>query len=151
MSATSKYADEHIAAALANHRNAFSDFMHEVLADHRGDMMFHFYIDNLLVVIYEHHLRGKHINKTQAYRLIPIGHTNTCKKYVEEAAKRGFIRFVPDEKDSRRLNVVPTDDLISYVRAKVERQIDEARELIGRVAEAKPLPRDNLALAAYPK
>jgi hypothetical protein len=150
MSENSKYADEHIAAALVSRRNAFSDFMQEILSGHRDDLRFHFYIDNLLMIIFEHHLDGKYISKTQACRLIPIGHTNTCKKYVEEAQARGFVKFVKDKRDARRENVVPTAELISYVRSQMEKQIDEARDLIGRVSDAKPLPRDNRPLAEYP-
>jgi hypothetical protein len=150
MSEKSKYDEKHITAALANRRNAFYDFMQEILSDHRDDLRFHFYIDNLLLIIYEHSLAGKFISKSQACRLIPIGHTNTCKKYVEEAKARGFVKFVKDKKDQRRENVVPTNELISYVRARMEKEIDEARDLIGQVSEAKALPRDNRPLAEYP-
>ena len=150
MSEHSKYSEEHIRAAVAHKRSTFNDFMEEILSDHQDDRRFHFYIDNLLIIIYEHSLNGKYISKTQACRLIPVGHTNTCKKYVEEAEAKGFINFVPDQKDARRLNVVPTDDLINYVRNKIEKEIDQARELIGQVAEKGPLPRDNRPLADYP-
>jgi len=148
---SSKYSDEQIRAALATARSNFHDFMERMLTENSHDVRFFFYVDNLLVNIYEHYLNGKYITKTQACRLIPIGHSNTCKKYVDEAVERGFIKLESDKVDGRRVLVVPTGELISYVRAKMESAIDEARHLIGRVSEVKSLPRDNKPLADYPK
>lgn len=149
MARKSRYTDEHILAAIARKRSSFSEFMQSICSENT-DWRFFYYIDNLLMVIYEHHQNGKYITKSQACRLIPIGHTNTCKKYVEEAQARGYILFEADKLDARRILVVPTEELIAYVRSQIEKSIDEARELVAQVSEAKPLPKDNHPLAEYP-
>jgi len=148
MAAKSRYADEQILAAIASKRASFAEFMDKI-ADENDDWRFYIQIGHLLRVIYEHHLNGKFITKSQACRFIPVGHTNTCLRYVEEAEARGFIRFVADKNDARRLRVIPTDDLISYVRAEAERALDEARELIATATKHKPLPKDNHPLAEF--
>jgi len=150
MTKNSKYSEIHIRAAVANRRSSFYEFMQKILSEQSTDVRFFFYIENLLIIIYEHYLNNRFITKSQACRFIPIGHTNTCKKYLEEAQARGYIKFVADKNDSRRINVVPTEDLIAYVRTKMENSIDEARELIGDVARVQPLPKDNRPLAEYP-
>jgi hypothetical protein len=149
MATLTKYTKGHIRAAIAKRRSSFNDFMQRILSEQSNDIRFFFYIENLLVVIYEHHLNGKFITKSQACRFIPIGHSNTCKRYLEEAEARGYVKFVPDDRDSRRINVVPTEELIAYVTSKIENAIDEARELIGEVASVHPLPKDNRPLAEY--
>ena len=150
MDQISKYSEEHIRAALANRRSNFQDFMEKMLTENSHDLRFFFYVDNLLINIYEHYLNKKYITKTQACRLIPIGHSNTCKKYVDEAVQRGFISLETDKTDGRRVLVIPTPDLISYAKSKMEDAIDEARILIGQVSEAESLPKDNQPLAEYP-
>jgi hypothetical protein len=149
MARKGRYADEHILAAIAYKRSSFSEFMQSILAENI-DRRFFYHIDHLLMVIYEHHQNGKYITKSQACRLIPIGHTNTCKKYVEEAQARGYVRFEPDRNDARRVRVIPTEELLTYVRDQIEKSIDQARELVGRVSDVRQLPRDNHPLAEYP-
>lgn len=145
MAQQSKYTSDQIDAAVGS----FRDFMQRILYENSDDFRFFFYIENLLLVIYEHALSKKYISKSQACRLIPIGHVNTCKRYVEEAALRGFVKFETDDKDSRRINVIPTEELMTYVRGRMEVAIDEARQLIGSVAAQKSLPKDNLPLSQY--
>jgi len=125
--------------------------MERILNENSNDVRFFFHIEHLLLVIYEHALKGKYISKSQACRLIPVGHMNTCKRYVEEAEQRGFVKFEIDKEDARRVSVIPTEELTAYVHSKMESAIDEARQLVGAVAERKMLPKDNLPLSQYPK
>lgn len=145
MAQQGKYSSDQIDAAVGS----FREFMQRILHENSDDVRFFFHIENLLLVIYEHALSEKYISKSQACRLIPVGHMNTCKRYVEEAERRGFVKFEVDDEDARRINVIPTDELISYVRGRMEVAIDEARQLIGSVAAQKPLPKDNLPLSQY--
>jgi len=151
MAQQGKYSTAQIRAAVSIRKTSFQDFMQKIMHENADDARFFIYIENLLLVIYEHSLSNKYISKSQACRLIPVGHMNTCQRYVEEAERRGFVRFETDETDARRINVIPTEELISYVQTIMEAAIDEARELIGSVSDIKPLPNDNLRLAQFPK
>lgn len=151
MAQEGRYSEGHIRAAVAHQRSTFSDFMDRILSENSNDVRFFFHVENLLIIIYEHHLANKFISKSSACKFIPIGHSNTCKRYLQEAEDRGFIKFVRDKTDPRRENVVPTKELIAYVESKMEAAIDEARELVADVSGAMPLPNDNRPLANFPK
>jgi hypothetical protein len=144
-----RYSEDHIRAAVAHKRLNFSEFVARI--EKENDARFSYYIENLLLIIYEHYLDDKFISKSQACKFIPMAHSNTCMRYLTEAEDRGFVKFVQDERDSRRTNVVPTDQLLDHVRSKIEADIDDAREFIDGVARKKPLPKDNHPFAEYPK
>lgn len=110
-------------------RVAFADFINQVIGN-SVDYRLLIYIDRLLLNIYLLHLDGKYMSKTQACRLIPAEHIDTCKKYVAEAERLGFFRLIEDNTDKRRKNVVPTEEFIAFVRGKAVTALQEAQEVL---------------------
>ncbi len=56
--------------------------------------------------------------------MIPAEHIDTCKKYVTEAERLGFFKFVDDKSDKRKTNIVPTSEFIHYVENRAVQSLD---------------------------
>ena len=123
------YTEQQILAAVERGLVKFSGFIEEIKAS-TPDEKFVVHVDRLLLNIYLAHKRGKYITKTQACRMIPAEHINTCNKYVNEAVRLGFIDFKVDADDKRRKNVVPTEEFLEYVGQTAQRNLDELRDII---------------------
>ncbi|BAV53032.1 Uncharacterized protein MLTONO_p0562 (plasmid) [Mesorhizobium loti] len=95
-----------------------------------GELRLHGFIDGLLLTLYLRHVEGKTLSRSQAWRLVPADHLDTCKKYVAEAERLGFIALVDDPHDGRRKNVVPTPKLIDHIEARARAALDAATAIL---------------------
>ena len=107
----------------------FEDFVNEMRAD-VADERLHAHIDKMLLKIYVQWREGSYISKMQACRMIPADHIDTCKRYVARAQELNLVDFVPDPKDGRRTNVVPTDTLIQYVEERARKSLSSAHRIL---------------------
>ncbi|TGP30244.1 hypothetical protein EN828_28405 [Mesorhizobium sp. M2D.F.Ca.ET.185.01.1.1] len=123
------YSQEQLLDAVRHNIVTFSDFITS-LQDGVADPRLIMYIDRLLMNIYLRHLEGKTVSRSQACKLIPADHLDTCKKYVAEAERLGFVAFQNDPKDGRRKNVIPTQGLIDYVEARARATLDTASAIL---------------------
>jgi hypothetical protein len=123
------YTDRQIAAAVERGLVNFSGFIAKIKAN-TNDEKFILHVDRLLMNIYLAHKNGRYISKTQACRMIPAEHVNTCKKYVNEAVRLRFVEFRDDPLDKRRKNVVPTAEFLEYVGQAARHQLDEVSKII---------------------
>lgn len=103
------------------------------------------YIYTLLLKIYEMQFLGEYLMKSEAEKLIPLGHSASRKKYLNEAAKLGYIRFDRDAKDKRKLLVKPCDMLITEMRADVAATIGATRSALSRIEKSIQLKQKNTA------
>lgn len=126
----SPYSEDQIARAIQKGFVSFGDFLQK-MEDDVADHKFIFHVDRLLTNIFVNHLQGKYLTKTQACRMIPAEHIETCKKYVDEAKAHGFIYFKPDPTDARRWFVVPTEEFLEFLRKRAASALDEALEIAG--------------------
>ncbi|MER8995559.1 hypothetical protein [Mesorhizobium sp. M0678] len=125
------YSRDQLMDAVRHNIVTFSDFITE-LHDNVDDQRLHAFIERLLMNIYLRHLDGKTVSRSQACRMVPADHLDTCKKYVAEAERLGFVAFEDDPKDRRRKNVIPTPDLIEYVEARARATLDTASAILQR-------------------
>lgn len=125
------YNDDQIARAVKRNFVSFADFISDLRETSKADPRLMMHIDRLLRNIYLHHLEGNFINKTQACRMIPAEHVDTCKKYVDEAKRLGFIEFKDDPRDGRKKNVVPTAEFLQFVRDSASKALDDALQIAG--------------------
>src|SRR5947209_6441474 len=122
--AGSRYSGEQIVAAVQRRLVDFAGFIDRI-TDEVGDFRLLMHVDRLLTDIYIFHQKGKYMSKTQACRLIPAEHIDTCKKYVQEAERLGFFQFADDPNDRRKKVIIPTDEFIEYVEQRAAASLDE--------------------------
>jgi len=130
------YSREQILGAVRSNIVTFADFIADMEANVEDQRLF-MYIDRLLMNIYVRHLEGKSVSRSEACRMVPADHIDTCKKYVAEAERLGLVAFEDDPKDRRRKNVKPTPQLISYIEDRARTTLDTAYAIV----QGKPLPR----------
>lgn len=78
----------------------------------------------LLFKVYQAHLDGEYITKLQAYRYIPLKHSVSCSKYLDEARAQGYLDFRRDKADSRVSRVVPGPQLERYIESEMALLLD---------------------------
>jgi len=125
----SNYSDTQINRVITSKLVSFDEFVDTVNAT-AHDVKVVLFLSRLLDRIFEYRIKGLTLTKTQACRMIPAEHIETCKKYVDDAERLGFIRFEPDPIDKRKTIIVPTEELIDYVRGKAAAILDEMRQII---------------------
>ena len=118
-----EYTGAQIAAAVQHRLVDFSGFIDGVRQEVKDPRLL-LHVDRLLRQIYLHHLDDKYMSKMQACRMIPAEHIDTCKKYVTEAERLGFFKFVDDKSDKRKTNIVPTSEFIHYVENRAVQSLD---------------------------
>ncbi len=137
------YTHEQIVSAVRSSIVTFEDFLADIEAN-VDDKKILMYIDRLLVNIYVSHIEGTTVSRTQACRMIPADHTDTCKKYVAEAERLGLVSFEADPSDGRRKNVKPTPELISYIEERARTALDTASAILSGKPIPRPLPMKRL-------
>ena len=143
------YSREQILGAVRGNIVTFSDFIADMEASVEDPRLF-MYIDRLLMNIYVRHLEGRAVSRSEACRMVPADHIDTCKKYVAEAERLGLVAFEDDPKDRRRKNVKPTPELISYIEDRARMTLDVAHALLQHKPVPRPFPPRRLRTAANP-
>lgn len=142
-----RYSEAQIREGLRYRHSKFHSFMDE-FKNSTSDAKFYYYVNNLLFRIYELHLDGKFMTKTNACRMIPLANANACQKYVEEAQKRGFIKIEDSVDDKRKKIIVPNADLIEYVENNISDDLNTIRDVFLSLAR-HGIPKDNMAMSGY--
>ena len=90
----------------------------------------------LALRLFEYHCNSRSVFKTTAAKLLPAQHSVTALKYLDEAEKRGWVTFIPDDIDGRKIHVVPTDTFLeltrTYLRALtslLSKRVQELKQL----------------------
>lgn len=115
-------------ALLEYQSGQFQNFMHQ-LADETSDAAFFRNIHGVLLLVYKEYLKGRALSKGRACEAIPLRNKTIALKYLEEARKRGFIKFEKDKIDARRMLICPQQTLVSYVELQLDKARSEIEEL----------------------
>lgn len=71
----------------------------------------------LALRLYAAHAQGRPpYKKTDVARFIPVEHNASAVKYLQIAENRGWIQFIPDPRDRRKIQVHPTEMLLQMTR-----------------------------------
>jgi hypothetical protein len=97
----------------------FEHFTREIAED-MSDANIKKYLRYLFYKIYHLRLSNKFMYKSQACRYVPLAHSVSCQKYMEEAKRRGYVDFATDDTDKRKQIIKPGDALIDYVKAEID-------------------------------
>lgn len=134
---TTRYSREQLLEAVRRNIVTLSDPVTDIQAN-VADQRLHGFIDGLLINIFLQNAEGKTVSRSQAWKMVPADHLDTCKKYVAEAERLGFISLEDDPSDGRRKNVIPTPVLIERIEARARTILDTAASILqGNALPAK--------------
>lgn len=102
----------------------------EMVVGGTDDTDFIKYVYALLFRVYEMHLDGRYLTKTQACKFIPLRHAQTSAKYLDAAEKKGFFKFEQSPMDARKIFVKPGPELVHFVEERVETGLEEIAEIL---------------------
>src|SRR5712692_3577156 len=74
------------------------------------------YLRRLIAELYIAEAKNRPTFKTTALRLIPVKHTVSAQKYLTQAAQKGWLIFIPDKIDKRRIIVKQSPHLLRLFR-----------------------------------
>ena len=84
------------------------------------------------VILYSYHLQGWKMRRTMAEsRFLPARHSATGKKYLDEAARRGYITFAIDPEDRRTQLMLPTAKLVDLVDGDLREETSQLLKILG--------------------
>ncbi len=120
----------------------FSDFL-EQIENETDDHQIKRYLYALFFRIYYMSLDGAYMTKSQCCRFIPLRHTNSCKKYMDEAETKRYIKVEQDTVDKRRHIIKPGPALLAYVEAEIDRTMSAGYldQVVAIVGGSRPQPK----------
>lgn len=82
------------------------------------------------------------MTKSQCCRFIPLKHSNSCKKYMDEAEAKKYIEVVRDTVDKRQRLIKPGPALLAYVETEIDRTmaagyLDQISSLVSSSKQSK--------------
>lgn len=91
----------------------------------------------LVLRLFIAHENGSPLFKMEAAKLLPADNSVTAMKYLLQAQARGWVQFVADAIDRRRIQVVATPQILENARAYLTELIDLEKAFLKEVSEAE--------------